>query len=455
MKQNAKILIIDDDADILHTSRMALKKHFTNIQTERHPENIIKLLGKDDYDVILLDMNFKAGVTTGNEGIEWLRKIKSVDSENNVVMITAYGDINLAVKAMKEGAMDFVIKPWDNKKLVATVMAAFKLSQSKKELKKYKSRESTLIDDIDKPYSQIIGESESMKNVYNIIAKVSKTNANVLILGENGTGKELIAREIHRRSERAEQIFISVDLGALPESLFESELFGYMKGSFTDARQDKPGRFEVASGGTLFLDEIGNLSLPLQSKLLSALQNRKIYRLGSNKPINIDIRLISATNMPLYEMIEKREFRDDLLYRINTVEIHIPPLRNRTGDIPLLCKHFLNMYSKKYKNEKINLSREALKQLEKYSWPGNIRELQHVIERAIIMADKQLLKPEDLFITNEESIEDNSSTLNIEELEKNAIRKALKKHSGNLSNAAKELGLGRTTLYRKIEKYGI
>lgn len=454
-KIDASILVIDDDPDILQTSRMVLKRQFSSIHTEKYPQKIELLLAENDFDVILLDMNFKAGVTHGKEGIEWLKRIRRNKPDAHVVMITAYGDVNLAVKAMKEGATDFVVKPWDNKKLIATVMSAYKLSQSRKEIEKHKSRENTLSSDMDKDFAEIIGKSSAIQEVFSSIGKVAKTQANVLILGENGTGKELVAREIHRKSDRHEQIFIGVDLGALPESLFESELFGYVKGAFTDALQDKAGRFEVASGGTLFLDEIGNLSLTLQAKLLSALENRIIYRLGSNKAIPVDIRLISATNMPLHEMISENSFRDDLLYRINTVEIKLPPLRERTGDISLLANHFLGIYSKKYNKPQIKIGRDAMNRLDNYHWPGNIRELQHVIERAVIMSESDKLRAEDLMLTSEEKQDSFSGSLNIEELEKDAIRKALKKHAGNLTTAAKELGLGRTTLYRKMEKYGI
>lgn len=454
-QQPANILIIDDDPDILQTTRMVLKKQFANIFTERSPQKITGLLKAYDFDLILLDMNFRAGHTSGREGLEWLRHIREQSPGTQVVMITAYGDVNLAVKAMKEGATDFVVKPWDNQKLLATVMSAYKLSRSQREIEKHRVRENTLSSDMDKSFSKIIGKSEAMQAVYSIVDKVSATDANVLILGENGTGKELIARDIHRKSSRSGQVFIGVDLGALPESLFESELFGYSRGAFTDARQDKAGRFEVASGGTLFLDEIGNLSLQLQAKLLSALEKRTIYRIGSNKPVQIDVRLISATNMPLYEMISENSFREDLLYRVNTVEIHLPPLRERRGDVPLLADYFLKLYSAKYGKKNIGIAKDAIRRLDGYHWPGNIRELQHVIERAVIMTEDDRIGAQNLMLTAEESSPARSGTLNIEELEKEAIRKALKKHNGNLSQAAKELGLGRTTLYRKMEKYGI
>ncbi|MCF8343918.1 MAG: sigma-54 dependent transcriptional regulator [Bacteroidales bacterium] len=454
-QQPANILIIDDDADILQTTRMVLKKQYANIFTERNPQKITEFLKEYDFDVILLDMNFRAGHTSGKEGLEWLRNIKKFNPGTQVVMITAYGDVNLAVKAMKEGATDFVVKPWDNQKLLATVTSAYRLGRSQKEIEKHRVRESTLSSDMDKSFSKIIGKSDAMQSVYSIVDKVSATDANVLILGENGTGKELIARDIHRKSARAEQVFIGVDLGALPETLFESELFGYTKGAFTDARQDKAGRFEVASGGTLFLDEIGNLSLSLQAKLLSALEKRTIYRIGSNKPVTIDVRLISATNMPLYEMINENSFREDLLYRMNTVEIHLPPLRERRGDVPLLAEYFLKVYSAKYGKQKLGISKDALKRLDAYHWPGNIRELQHVIERVVIMTEEDQIRAEHLMLTAEESPQGLSETLNIEALEKEAIGKALKKQNGNLSQAAKEVGLDRTTLYRKMEKYGI
>ena len=342
-----KILVIDDDRDILLTARVVLKRQFGQIHTETNPEKISKKLEEQDFDVILLDMNFSAGVTSGKEGMRWLREIRMKDPDAHVIMMTAYGDIDLAVEAMKEGAADFVIKPWDNQKLIATMLNAFRLSQSKKEISELKKREELLLHDIDQDYVEMIGDSAPMKEVLKTIHKVARTEANALILGENGTGKELVARALHRGSERSGNIFVSVDLGAIPETLFESELFGHVKGAYTDAKDDRTGRFELASGGSLFLDEIGNLSMSMQSKILSAIENRVINRLGSGRETGIDIRLICATNMPLHRMVQENTFREDLLYRINTVEIKIPPLRERKTDILLLADHFLEKCSKK------------------------------------------------------------------------------------------------------------
>jgi len=453
-KLEGNILIIDDDEDVLLTTKVILKKHFTGITTESNPLLINNLLNERLFDVILLDMNFAVGATSGKEGLYWLEKIKSVSPESNVVMMTAYGDIDLAVKSMKKGATDFIVKPWDNQKLAATVISAFKLSQSNKKITELKAKQNILSSHIDRPYTEIIGNSETIQDIFNTIDKVAKTEANVLILGENGTGKELIARALHRKSNRADQIFVNVDLGAILESLFEPELFGHIKGAFTDARESRAGRFELTSGGTIFLDEIGNLSIPLQSKLLSVIQNREVVRIGSNKSVPIDIRLICATNTPLSDLMNESKFRQDLLYRIKTVEIKLPPLKDRPEDIPLLANHFLKLFTRKYGKENMAISKEALNKLKKFQWPGNIRELQHVVERTVIMSDGKTLKPFD-FILQDMDTSISGNTLKLEEIEKNAIIKALKKHKGNLSNTAKTLGLGRTTLYRKMNKYGL
>ena len=355
---DGKILLIDDDKDILLSAKMVLKKEFKTIKTLTDPSEIIPYIEKQFFDVVLLDMNFTTGATSGKEGLEWLKQIISINPQTTVIMMTAYGDINLAIDSMKIGATDFVVKPWDNKKLMATVLAAYKLSKSKQEIEQLKHKQNTLVKDIDKSYTDLIGNSDKMLELFAIIQKIAKTDANILILGENGTGKEVVARAIHRNSHRSENLFIKVDLGAIPESLFESELFGHTKGAFTDAKEDRAGRFEIASGGTLFLDEIGNLSLPLQAKLLTAIQNKEITRVGSNTPIKTDIRLICATNMPLKEMVDRNEFRQDLFFRINTVEINLPPLRERLDDIPLLANHFLNIYQNKY-NKLKNLERKS------------------------------------------------------------------------------------------------
>ncbi len=450
-----KILVIDDDRDILLTTRVVLKKQFGLIKTEADPEMILQQLENELFDIILLDMNFSAGATSGKEGMKWLREIRKKDESAHVIMMTAYGDIDLAVKAMKERAADFIVKPWDNQKLMATVINAFRLSQSKREIIELRRKQELLHQDLDQEFSEIIGRSDRMKVVFDTISKVAQTDANVLILGENGTGKELIARALHRESERAQEIFVSVDLGAIPETLFESELFGHVKGAFTDAGEDRSGRFEVASGGTLFLDEIGNLSLPLQSKLLSVVQNRVINRVGSSRETPINIRLICATNMPLYRMVQEKTFREDLLYRINTVEIKVPPLRERRSDIPLFTDHFTQLFARKYNKTGISLHQDVYQKLDTYSWPGNIRELQHVVERAIILNDKDILKPADFLIMHDTSRSTVPVGFRMEDVEKQTIQQVLEKYRYNISKAADELGMARTTLYRKMTKYGI
>jgi len=452
---NAKILVIDDDKDILLSSKMVLKKEFSDIKTISDPEDIIPFVERIIFDVILLDMNFATGATSGKEVLKWLKKILQRDAEATVVMMTAYGDINLAIDSMKVGAVDFVVKPWDNKKMLATIMSAYKLNKSKQEISLLKNKQQTLIQEIDQSFSEIIGVSEPIKELLDIIDKVANTDANILILGENGTGKEVIARAIHRKSDRSKNLFINVDLGAIHDNLFESELFGHMKGAFTDAKDDRAGRFEVANDGTLFLDEIGNLSLPLQSKLLTAIQKKEIIPIGSNKSIPVNIRLICATNMPLKEMTDKNEFRQDLYFRINTVEIHVPPLRDRLEDIPLISNHFLEIYQRKYKKAEMKISSDAFKKLKKYTWPGNIRELQHVIERSVIMSNSNVLNSSDFVLNISESSSLRANNLNLEEVEKQTIEHALKKNNFNVSAAAKELGLGRTTMYRKMTKYGL
>ena len=452
-----KILVVDDDEDVLLAARLFLKQHVAFVHTEKNPNNIPTLLKNENYDVILLDMNFTRDMTSGAEGFHWLDKILEIDPSAVVVLITAYGDVELAVRAIKEGATDFVLKPWQNERLLATISAAMNLRQSRMEAAGLRLRQKLLSADLDQPFHDLLGICPAIQQIFMIIQKVAKTDANVLILGENGTGKELVARELHRQSHRANEVFISVDMGAITETLFESELFGHVKGAFTDAREDRAGRFEIASGGTLFLDEIGNLSLALQAKLLTVLQNREVIRLGSNKPRPIDIRLICATNMPIREMVAQKNFRQDLLYRINTVEIQLPPLRERQEDFPLLIEHFLTIYSKKYHKPLRRVSAATLKKLKNYHWPGNVRELQHAIERAIIMSDTQTLQPADFFFTSPETKDDGLvfEDYNLEEVEKVIIRKALSKYGGNISHVAKELGLTRTSLYRRLEKYGL
>jgi len=453
-KLKGKILVVDDDKDVLTTAGMVLKQKFSNVVIESNPQKIPDYLKNEDFDVVILDMNFKPGVTSGNEGIHWLKKIIEIDSNMCVLMNTAYGDIQIAVEAMKLGASEFIIKPWESEKLLATVEAVFKLSKSKKQVNKLQFTQQVLNQELNKDYIKITSVSKSMKPVFSAINKVSGTDANVLILGENGTGKELVAREIHRRSNRLNKAFINVDLGAISQTLFESELFGHAKGAFTDAKEDKPGRFEIASDGTLFLDEIGNLSLNLQSKLLSVIQNKLLTRVGSNKNIDINIRLICATNKDLYNMVEKGEFRQDLLYRINTVEINLPSLRNRKKDIPILTSNFLKKFSDKYNKSGLKISAKANSALMEYEWPGNIRELQHLVERAVIMAERKIISEGD-FSIKKKNMEYIPYSLNVEDLEKQAIQSAILKHNSNFTKAADELGIGRSTLYRKMKKYDI
>lgn len=454
----ARILIVDDDKDVLLAARLFLKQHVEVVHTEENPSNLPNLINNENYDMVLLDMNFAPDATSGKEGFYWLNKILENDPSIVVILITGYGDIELAVQGIKEGATNFLLKPWENKKLLATIKTSLQLRQSKMELQDLRAKQKVLMADQNQPYVTIIGNSQAMQRVMAAAQKVAVTDANVLILGENGTGKELIARAIHRASARKDEVFISVDLGAISESLFESELFGFKKGAFTDAKEDRAGRFEAANKGTIFLDEIGNLSLALQSKLLSVLQNRNVVRLGTNKEIPIDVRLICATNMPLYQMVKEGKFRQDLLYRINTVEVHVPSLKERLEDIPLLIDHFLDLYSKKYKLPLKRISEDTLARLKKHDWPGNIRELQHSVERAVIMSDSHILQPHDFFLSGSADEKNDSldlDNLNLEEAEKMLVRKVIDKHGGNISKAAKELGLTRASLYRRIEKYGL
>jgi DNA-binding NtrC family response regulator len=452
-----KILIVDDDEDVLKAARFFLKKHVESIHTEKNPENIPSLLNNDSYDVILLDMNFTRDLTSGQEGLHWLSRILAIDSEAVVIMITAFGDVNLAVTAIKQGATDFVLKPWQNEKLLATIFAAGSLHKSRLEVANLKSRQEQLSADMNQPFNEFIGSSPLMQKVYDTVLRVAKTDANVLILGENGTGKELVARSLHRNSHRSKEAFISVDMGAISESLFESEFFGHVKGAYTDAVADRAGRFEIASGGTLFLDEIANLSLQMQAKMLRAIETRQIARLGSSKSVPLDIRLICATNMNVKEMAARSEFRQDLLYRINTVEIHLPPLREREEDFLLLAQHFLASYCRKYHKALKGISPATINKLTKYSWPGNVRELQHCVERAVILSEYQMLQPEDFPFTTIPSDDEGIvfDNYNLELVEKIVIRRAIDKHKGNISHAADELGLTRASLYRRLEKYGL
>jgi DNA-binding NtrC family response regulator len=457
MTKFGRILVVDDDRDVLNAARLYLKQHIEQVDVETNPKLIPTLMKQYDYDAILLDMNYEDDVSSGKEGFHWLDKILGIDSAMAVVLITAYGDVEKAVQAVKKGASDFVLKPWQNEKLLATVTSAMNLSQSKRDSQKLRTQNAALKADMEQPYQNIIGQSRVMEQVFETIEKVAKTDANVLVTGENGTGKELVARALHRRSNRSEQAFITVDMGALPESLFESELFGHEKGAFTDAKESRAGRFQIAHGGTLFLDEIGNLPIQLQPKLLSALQSHEIQRIGSNKTIKIDIRLICATNESLPDLVKHQAFRQDLLYRINTIEIKLPPLRERLEDILPLAEHFLKLYRAKYKKEILGLTSQAIDYLKEYHWPGNIRELEHAVERAVIMTDEKELQKGDFLLTSITGQEAQLPVagLNLEEVEKTVIRKAMEKHSGNISHAAEELGLTRASLYRRLEKHGL
>jgi DNA-binding NtrC family response regulator len=458
--KHGKILIVDDNEDLLKAAKIYLKRHFAQVDIEKNPEAIPSLMSDEDYDVILLDMNFTKDVSSGSEGYYWLEKILSIDPSAVVVLITAYGDVQMAVKAIKAGATDFVLKPWENEKLLATLYSSMRLRESRDQIETLKSKNQEINKAINEKYKDIIGQSQAMQRIFQTIERVAQTDANVLILGENGTGKEMIARAIHRNSARKNESFVSVDLGSITETLFESELFGHKKGSFTDAKEDRPGRFELANNGTLFLDEIGNLSMPLQAKLLTVIQNRKVSRVGSNKDTPVDIRLICATNMPLYEMVKENRFRQDLLYRINTIEIEIPPLRERIEDIPLLANHFLKHYASRYGKNVTKISDAAMTRMNKHPWPGNIRELQHALERAVILSNSSVLQPEDFNFsatTAKDGVDQqiNLDQFNLEEVEKLLIRKVLKKYNGNITQAAAELGLTRSSLYRRLEKHGL
>jgi DNA-binding NtrC family response regulator len=458
-----KILVIDDNEDILFALKMFLRKHSKNVFIEKNPQRIPFLVSNDTYDAILLDMNFTQDTTSGKEGFVWLQKILEINPAAVVVMITAYGDVEMAVKALRLGATDFVLKPWNNEKLVETISNAVAqkkaLSESPKNAGKNDAPAEKKSDKISSqnPFEYIIGKSDAIQSVFTVIKKVAVTDANVLILGENGTGKELFAKAIHDLSMRKEKAFVSADMGSITETLFESELFGHKKGAFTDAKEDRAGRFEAADKGTIFLDEIGNLSSSLQSKLLTVLQKREVTRVGANKAVSIDIRLISATNMPLYDMVHANEFRQDLLYRLNTVEIRLPALRERVEDIPLLAEHFIKHYCQKYKIAFKPLEKATLNKLQIYPWHGNIRELQHAIERAIIMSESDVLEPGDfMFLLNKAEVTElEIDDFNLENVEKIVIKKAIAKHGGNISKAAKALGLTRASLYRRMEKFGL
>lgn len=446
------ILIVDDNKSILTSLEILLNPEFSMVRSVANPNQILSELRKYEFNLVVLDMNFSAGVNNGNEGFYWLGRIKEFNPDISVVMITAYGDVETAVRALKEGASDFVLKPWDNEKLLATLKLAIQLNLSKKEVKQLKDRESGLKKEINRDQREIIGSSQKIMDVLRMARKVAKTNANVLLTGENGTGKELIAKEIHRQSDRADELLVSVDMGAIPETLFESELFGHVKGAFTDARENRQGKFELADKGTLFLDEIGNLSFHLQSKLLAAIENRKITRIGSNESVSTDIRLICATNKNLEKMVKESLFREDLLYRINTIQIELPPLRERGNDIIKLADFFLRKFMLKYDKGELRINHQAYDKLLRYSWPGNIRELQNTIEKAVILCETNAIRPDDLYLKPPEGNIAPESLPTLEAMEEKLISIAIEKNNGNLTAAAEQLGITRQTLYNRFRK---
>ena len=457
MIKKGNLLIVEDNKEILEALELFLEDEFNLVTGLKSPNLIISTLQSGSYDLVLLDMNFSAGVVTGNEGLYWLKEILKVDPAISVIMMTAYGDVELAVKAMKNGAVDFIIKPWDNDKLLATLRTALKLRESNREIEKLRNRQDQLTAELDQQYADIIVQCPQMTRVMEIVEKVSKTDVNILITGENGTGKGLIAREIHKRSSRSKEAMITVDMASVPLTLFESEMFGHKKGAFTDAKLDRIGRFETASGGTLFMDEIGNLSMNMQAKVLYVLQERHVIPLGSNRVVPIDVRLICATNKSLDKMVMEGLFRQDLLFRINTIQIDLPPLRERGSDIELMAGYFLAKYASKYDRGKLSFAKESLMAMRSYSWPGNIRELEHSVEKAVILAEGNMVKPEDLYLKKLPGSALNPADLDgsYGDFEKEIIRKALLRHMGNMTSAARELGISRQTIYNKMKRYGL
>ncbi len=451
VKKPYHILIVDDDPDVLTSARILLKQHFQKVETTEDPSDLNRILSRKNIDLVLLDMNFRKGRNDGAEGIYWLKHIRELSPATQVVLMTAYGEVELAVKAIKEGAFDFVLKPWTNEKLLATINNALKLAREQQKVAQLQHSNKQWEDQAALKEEDLISRSPSMTSVLETLKKVAETDANILLLGENGTGKSALALSIHRMSMRKQEPFVTVDLGAIAPSLFESELFGHKKGAFTDASEDKAGRFESAHEGSLFLDEIGNLDLSLQSKLLNALQTQEIRRVGENQSRKVNVRLICATNSPLHDWVEEKRFRQDLLYRINTVEIVVPPLRERLEDIPLLARKFFERFCKKYNKESLSLSIEAIDALCEYHWPGNVRELEHSMERAVILSAGKEVKSEDLQLRGGQASK--PAGLNLEEMERHLVLQALDKHRGNISKAAKDLGLTRAALYRRMEKY--
>lgn len=454
MSNTGRILFVDDDVAVLDAARVLLRRSFEFVITETDPARIPEHLQSEVIDLVLLDMNYSPGKNDGAEGLLWIKRIREEDKGIMIIPVTAYGETDLAVKAMQDGAIDFVVKPWSNQKLLATIRSALELKLTRQEVAKLKSTRQKLIEDLDLPFAKMLGEASLMQKLNQLIDKVAPTDANVLILGENGTGKELVAREIHRKSHRNKEAFISVDLGAIHEGLFETELFGHIKGAYTDAFEDRPGRFELALGGTLFLDEIGNLPLSLQPKLLSVLQNRRISRVGSNREIPVDIRLICATNQSIIELAGKKQFRQDLLFRINTFEINVPPLRERLEDIPLLVDFYLKVYARKYNKSVGKADKQLIRALQRYPWPGNVRELHHAVEKAVILADNNTLTEADFSLGYGDLTDQGPGSLNLVENERKLILAALDKNRGNISRAAIDLGIERTALHRRIKKYG-
>jgi len=458
-KKQGHILVVDDDEDILTASRLLLRRQFTNVDVCNDPAQIPELLAANRFDAVLLDMNFGPGESSGVQGLEWLDRILGIDPDLVVVMITAHGGVDTVVEAMKRGATDFVAKPWQNEKVVATLSAAVELHQRRVEANTLKQTNQTLVEATTRRGDPIIGTSTEMNEVLSLVSRAAPTDANVMILGENGTGKELIARELHQQSSRSDKVFISIDLGAVSESLFESELFGHKKGAFTGAATDRLGRFQAADGGTLFLDEIGNLALHLQTKLLSVLEQRIVTPVGSDKGQEVDVRIVCATNVPRSDLADESRFRQDLLFRLNTVEITLPPLRDRRKDILPIAEHFADLYARKYGNSAKRFSELAREAIEAYSWPGNVRALRHAVERAVILSTNAELEPVDLQLdavtTAEPAVASGTQQLNLEHLEKSTIEEALQKHAFNISKASKELGLTRASLYRRMEKHDL
>lgn len=453
--KKGSIIIVDDNKNVLSALKFLLNIYFEEIILLSSPNTLLTTVRERVPDLVLLDMNYSSGINTGNEGLYWLSELKKVRPEMPVVLFTAYADIELAVTALKEGATDFIVKPWDNSKMIATLQAAYALCESRKEVKKLKEKQDVINTGLAGDDELCWGESPAMKNLLGMMKKVAQTDANVLITGENGTGKDVVAKAIHRLSQRKEETIVSVDLGAISSSLFESELFGHTKGAFTDAKTDRAGKFEVADKGTLFLDEIGNLEISLQAKLLTALQAKKIVRVGSNKPIDVDIRLLCATNANLQVAVAENKFREDLFYRINTIQLEIPPLRERGDDIEQLAIFFLNKLKRKYSKASLSLSQAAIAKLKKHQWPGNVRELQHTIEKAVILSDGDVLEPSDFYLNIVDTKEAIMEAMTLDEMEVMMINKAMKKYDNNISAVASELGVTRPTLYNKLKKYGL